>query len=379
MFEYLEGTRRHRGSVTGSSSALGLGHKSSTAATLDGLVENMTYLLKEMKEREDITVSTHAAVNAAADRVAATYLKSKDDAYHDVCKELWKYQESLSREKIQAEKLANPSKHIVDNSLQPNGSDIVLLWGYTRNYPEKHSAEMIQQITQNRESYCAKHGYTNMMVYFDDYMPKGKQYEDMAKAWLKVYAIKDAYKKHPNAKWFFWLDVDAIIMDESIDLASHILHPSVLTERTLHGAPIGERGKTYKGKFSKPKDKFNPEEIEFIAAQDSWFLNAGVLLMKNTEFMKNMVSNKWLTEKNIVRKELVFAEQDVLNDIIMEDPEMFKRWAPTPQWVMNAYHDTYNFEPSRWVEGDFIAHFPGESPKESYAETWQRYWAKRVV
>lgn len=332
--------------------------------------------LEHLKQQEDQFHNTHDLVAQAANLAAQSYEKKKDDVLHDVCIQLWRLQQTRARELVEEKRKESPPQQHVDNSKQPTGKDIVVLWGYTRNYPSQYPKSMFEQLTENRNQFCQSHGYTPMMVYFDDYIQPG--YENIAKAWLKVFALQDAYNKHPEAKWFFWIDADAIIMNENIDLASHVLDPDVLRSITSHSSPLGEQGIRYRGKFSVSESDFKPEEVELIAAQDEWFLNAGIMLLKNTEFMKNMIDNEWLTEANLAQTDLVFAEQDSLNGIIMNNPEMLKRWAVIPQYIFNSYDYTYQFEPSRWREGDFIVHFPGGSVSSEYVSRWDNYWDLRI-
>lgn len=343
--------------------------------TVEQFLQDMTKTLSVINSREEAMKDTNALINEASNKIMQGYAKDQEDAYQKVCGQLWKSQETRSRENHERQKKDHPRKAEVDNSKKPSGSDIVLLWGYTKNYPDKYPREIFDQLKHNRETYCKTHGYINMGVLFDDYVNDDNK--DSAKAWLKVYAIKDAFNKHPNAKWVFWLDVDAIIMDENLDVASHILDPEALKSIVCYDSPIAERGKKYKGKFSPSKDKFNPDEIELVAAQDEWFLNAGVLLIKNTKFMRDIVEKDWLTKENL-KRDLVFAEQDVLNDLIMNNQELRKRWAIIPQWAINAYDSSYRFQPAHWQPGDFIAHFPGNSGNGKYPDIWKRYWEQRT-
>ena len=53
--------------------------------------------------------------------------------------------------------------------------------------------------------------------------------------WGKLPSIMHAFETHPSAEWVWWLDIDAIIMNSSVDLYDYLLNPEVLKTRLLLG------------------------------------------------------------------------------------------------------------------------------------------------
>lgn len=329
--------------------------------------------MASLQHSVEANYDTEQRVQQAVDRLVQDMRVSEEEARKKLCHEMWRLQESLSRERVEKEKKDNITQTFSDG---PSGSEIVVIWGYTESYPDRYPKELMDQLEENRKNFCVNNGYVNFKVMFDKYLTPG--HEDTKKAWLKVYAIQDAYQQFPDAKWFFWIDSDAIIVDETADLRKVILNEDVLRHKMHYGMPVADRTRQYH-KFTAKEDEINFDEINLIASQDEWFFNAGVMLMRNTKFMKDIIDKQWLTEENIA-KPYKYAEQDVLNDLLMENDELFKRWAPVPQSAFNAYHQAYSFGPSKWHKGDFLAHFPGESKKEQlYIDTWKKYWDERVT
>lgn len=340
------------------------------AYSLQKVVSSVDKLNAQMEQHADM----ERLIEAAASNAGKVFEKKKEDTLHEIARQLWRLQETESRERVEQKKIDNPRQRVINNSLKPNGSDIVLVSAITRDYPKRMPGNMFDQMKGNRENYCKKHGYINFMAILDDYINDSNK--DMNKNWFKLYALKDAFDKYPDSQWFMWLDADLIIMEETIDLASLVLNPEVMRKQVFYNAPLADRSRRYRGAMTASEKDFDPERIELIACQDEWFLNAGVFLIKRTDFMRNMIDEQWLTEENMKRK-LQYHEQDCLNDLVINNKELRKRFVSVPQSVFNAYHEAYSFEPSKWKEGDFIVHFPGESKKDHYPADWSKYWDKK--
>lgn len=333
----------------------------------------------ELPKHADSSVLNEYAklLKQAVGTVAESAGVPSDDSLSKLYHQIWRIEETLSRQRLSAGVSLGPQATGQANAKAklPQGSDIVLVWGYTTDYLQKYPSEMIEQMRLNRQSYCNKHGYTNFEKNFDEYIDR----RPLKKlTWLKMYAIQDALRQHPEAQWVMWIDSDVIIMDENVDLATHILDPKVMAQKVLYSMPVADRRKKYR-KFSLSQNEFDANKIELIASQDEWFFNTGVLLIKNTAFMRDIIDNHWFTDKNI-DKGYKYAEQDCMIDLLLENTtDLFNRWAPMPQSVFNAYHQKYTLDASKWHPGDFIAHFPGESRKgQFYIDTWNRYWAMRT-
>lgn len=340
------------------------------AYNLQRVFKTVDKLNSQIEQHADV----QRLIDEAAQNAAKVFELSKEDARHEVSRQLWRLQETRSREEVERMKKESPRERVIDNSMKPNGSDIVLVWGVSSDYPDRMPAGMYDQMKQNRENYCQKHGYINFMANLDEYFDEDNK--NVKKFWLKLYAMKDAFERYPDSEWFMWLDADIIIMEETIDLASHVLNPSAMKNQVYYNAPLATKSRRHNGDLTNSEEAFDPEKIELIACQDDWFLNVGVFLIKRTDFMINMINDKWLTKTNM-DKTLRYPEQDCLNDLIIGDKEVRRRFASVPQSVLNAYHEGYHFEPSRWKEGDFIVHFPGESKKDIYKDSWAKYWNQK--
>ena len=71
----------------------------------------------------------------------------------------------------------------------------------------------------NKEEYCKKHGYS-FIVYPD----MKDDYPHRWTSWIKVKVLMQAIEDHRNVDWFFWCDIDNLIMNLDIKLENKIIH-----------------------------------------------------------------------------------------------------------------------------------------------------------
>lgn len=316
-------------------------------------------------------------VQKVVDSIDRELVLSKDDLIHNAFRRIWLQQEGAFRENVEREKkerreklkkLKQEGKQPKVPDLSPRGSDIVLVTGYTSNIKEKYPV-LIEQMAQNRQEYADRHKYTNMIVDLDK--DKEKLDKGVKLHWLKLYAIQHAFDEHPEAKWVFWLDYDAIIMNMDIDLATHVLHPDSLKEKIMYDLPMTNIGKRFKGLTFRGKNKVKVENIELILCHDPITLNTGGMFLKRTDFIRNKTMDMWMTE-DYMHTNYEFPEQDPLADLLQKNEELYNKMAIVSVTVFNSYYESYGIDSSRYKPGDWICHFPGQ--KGSLNDNWQVMW-----
>lgn len=297
-------------------------------------------------------------------------IDSKDDMISKAWHEVWELKENLSRMKVEQNK---KDKVEQPKGLSPKGRDIVLLTGYTSDFEVKFP-KIARQMKENRQKYCDKHGYSNLVVDLDQH--KSKLEPGIPLHWLKLYAIKEAFDKFPESQWVFWLDADALLMNLDIELAGHILNKDVLREKLMYNMPLARRGQKFRGDKYPSKDKVNVDDIELILEQDTMTFNTGGMILKRSDYIMHTLMDMWLTKENMEKK-FTFPEQDVLTDLIFENKnDLFKRVGFVPQSIINSYWEDHWVASGRYHEGDFLCHFPGKSKHpESFEKAWNHMWA----
>jgi hypothetical protein len=77
-------------------------------------------------------------------------------------------------------------------------------------------------------------GYTFLLLDSDKYSISVEKHP----VWCKVPALVEAFQEYPSAEWFWWFDLDTIIMTPHLDLHEHLLDPAALQSRLLSGERI---------------------------------------------------------------------------------------------------------------------------------------------
>lgn len=295
-------------------------------------------------------------------------LKSKDDLIHDTMQRVWDLMEQRSRNQVEEEKKANKPR---PKGLSPKGGDIVVVTGYTRDFAEKFP-KIAQQMHENRNDYCKRHGYHYLFVDLDVYKPNLE--EGIPLHWLKLYAIKQAFDQFPDSKWIFWIDADALFMTPELDFASHILDKEVLKRKLIYGLPMAHVGRRFKGRMYKQESEVDIDNIELILCHDTFSMNSGGMLLKRTDYIMHTFMDMWLTQENM-RTKYVSPEQDVMIELILNNDELYNKLGLVPTSIFNSYWEDYWVDSGIFRKGDLICHFPGKSKSpEGFEKAWNHMW-----
>ncbi|KAJ5635756.1 uncharacterized protein N7484_009069 [Penicillium longicatenatum] len=237
---------------------------------------------------------------------------------------------------------------------------------------ESFSESYINKIITNREDYAKRHGYTNFFASVSEY---DEAVGDQPRSWALVPAVRHAMATHPNAAYFFHLNQNALIMNPTKSLKSHLLERSKLESIIMKDVPIVPPDSIIRT-FSHLKEK----DIDFITTQDGEDLSPSSFVLKNGDFARFFL-DLWFDP---LFRNYNFAKAEVhgLDHIMQWHPTVLARTAIVPQRVLNAYSkDSYGAGPDgTYTDGDFIIRFPGCDKAqakgcvemESYYMLWQR-------
>lgn len=126
--------------------------------------------------------------------------------------------------------------------------------------------------------------------------------------WAKLPAIVEAFNTHPQAKWVWWLDLDAIIMNPEVELTKHLLARNVLRKKMKTGFEMNKSGGGMSGVVTRRNP--NMDNIDLIVTQDQNGLNAGSFWIRRSEFSR-MFIDMW-ADPFFVRENWIAQEQDAM-------------------------------------------------------------------
>lgn len=171
--------------------------------------------------------------------------------------------------------------------------------------------------------------------------------------WSKVPILVDALKQYPDAKWIWWLDVDAIIMTPTIDLGEHFLNPDPMFSK-LKKEPYKLRGYENDALLDLPKHP-DPNNINLLIAGDHNGINAGSFFLRRSDWT-NMFLDIWL-DPLYRGMDWAGKEQDALIHMMQYHKIIGDHVGILPQRMMNAYSE--GDENMRWQPKDLAIHFAG--------------------
>ncbi|KAK9370710.1 galactosyl transferase GMA12/MNN10 family-domain-containing protein [Lipomyces kononenkoae] len=256
------------------------------------------------------------------------------------------------------------------DTLEPKGNKIVLLTASDGKGHNGAISNLLQMVNENREDYCAFHGYTHQFLNISTFHTG-----DRPAVWSKIPAIQETFRLHPDAEWVWWLDTDAIIMTPSIDLAGHVLHPEAMKKQIEYDTPFKlPSGKDSGFRVSRDMDL---SQVDIVVSQDHNGVNAGSILFRRSEWSFAFL-DMWI-DPMYVNSGFERFEQDALNHIILNHAKIRSRVAVVHQRAINAFSVGDDDQKMGWMTGDLVVHFAGCWVQNECDLRWKDFWSRRQV
>ncbi|CAG8537237.1 2982_t:CDS:2, partial [Ambispora leptoticha] len=208
-----------------------------------------------------------------------------------------------------------------DNNENKNGGLSIAIVTSSFVYKDMCMVNAVVPAADNKREYAKKHGY-----YFVPRFAEFAQqtFRHRKTVWGKLDAVE---KVLPYYDWLFWVDMDAVIVNQEITIESLLEN---FTSRV--GGP----------------EAFNQKHLIVAKPRGDGMINAGVFLLRNTEW-----SRKFLREVQGRKAQYFgkFYEQRAMWDVMNED-----EWKDGALLLSDDDH-TFNTFPKRYKYGDFVVHF----------------------
>ena len=215
---------------------------------------------------------------------------------------------------------------------------------------------------KNKKVYCEKHGYT--LHYATDggdevsgrkFIAKGPPIPEdyIAMGWGKIYLMKDAMDKYPDAEWIFNADCDTMITNMEIKLEDivatqarpniHILMPSDCNgincgTMMVRNSPIGRAF------------------LDTIIAGEPLYRHCG---MFENQLIQDMLVGQWMWWGEMKPGGSVWSDvSNVLRQRVMNSYDYSKLPLLKDR---PHYNDIIWGESGQWQEGDFMIQWPATS------------------
>lgn len=182
---------------------------------------------------------------------------------------------------------------------------------------------------KNKRAYAKRHGYG---LTIKDLTVSKRYSHEYREGWQKVDILKQSMREFPNAEWFWWLDLDTLIMEPDRSLESHLFSRlDYMVDRTLnHYNPLGI-------KIDIPYVDYT-QSIDLLITQDCGGFNLGSFLIRNSEWSKQLV-DIWFEPVAYEQKHMVWEhkEQDTLESLYATEAWIRSRVGFLPLRAINAF------------------------------------------
>ncbi|KAH3680637.1 hypothetical protein WICMUC_000194 [Wickerhamomyces mucosus] len=235
---------------------------------------------------------------------------------------------------------------------------------------EKYELSHLTKIVQNRVNYAQRKNYGIYVRWLQEFIPLLEN-SQQSKEWCKIFLIRAAMYTFPNAKYFWYLDEDAIIMNYNIDLYKYLLHPKALEPIMLKDQPIiPPNGVIHTFKNTKA------ENVELILTQIGQDLNLNSFIIKNGFYSKSLLefwSDKLFRNYHNFPG---FAESAITH-ILQWHPVYLARTALIPPRTIASLHSAIELKDDiHYNEGDFVASLRDCQSRKSCESEIDLYWSK---
>lgn len=304
---------------------------------------------------------------------------NKEDDPDPIVQRLKEEEENQLSELVKAKNYFKNQDKIVYKGKGGSYPEVVIVT--TINF-DKYSMEALAHIVQNRVDYAHAHGYGIYVRWSQEFLPALNSFSYMQmeekEKWTRLFATRAAMFAFPKAKWFWYLDEDALIMDSSVDILDTVLSPSSLNSLLLREQPIIPPSgiiKTYKNTRA--------DTIRLILVQSPSKVETTSFIVKNDDVGESLIQG-WCDKLFVSYSNFPFGPDSAITHILQWHPYFLSKTAIVPTNVFASIHPETEVPPptdgsrtdfTLYHEGDFVATWWG-CKKVECEKIMNKYYAK---
>lgn len=237
-----------------------------------------------------------------------------------------------------------------------------------KNYPdviivtavdfERYSLDALTKLVQNRVDYAHKQSYGMYVRWYQEFLPilnslSYLQTKEKAK-WVRLYCLRAAMFAFPEAKWFWYLDQDAFIMDLNINLQEYVLSPEALSPIMLREQsiiPPNGAIKTYKNTRA--------QLVELLITQSNSKVETTSIILKNSNIGRSILEI-WGDKLYLNYPNFPYGPDSALTHILQWHPFILSKTSIIPPRTISAKNGEVDpqdklSENTVYHKGDFVA------------------------
>lgn len=232
------------------------------------------------------------------------------------------------------------------------------------------SPEYLEKIIDNRKHYAMAHGYALYARFVQEFKDDYSHSFSGKSSWAKIPLCRAALLAFPTAKYFWYLDETALIMNPLVDLEESLLNPKSLGSLMIKDVPVVKNSDIIKTfKYTKT------EQVQFIISQDDEGLNPISFIFKNSDY-SNSLMEYWGEPCHREYKGFVRAETSALNHLSIWHHSILSKIAVVPPRTIAALAVSSDIDRA-YSDGDFVAIFDCDSESKACMNTFNKFWNGR--
>lgn len=267
------------------------------------------------------------------DKIRIRSLNDFDDPDYNVQKQ----KEEEENKKLDLDKaknfFKNQDKIVYNPSSSSKGPEVVIV---TAVDFDKYSMDALTKIVQNRVDYAHLQNYGIYVRWSQEFLPYFNDFNALKdkerSKWTRVFAMKAAMFAFPDAKWFWYLDEDSLIMNMKLNLHDYILEPSALNSAMMKDQSlIPPNGiiKTYKNAKA--------ESVRFIFVQSGQKIETNSFLVKNDYIARSMLDS-WGDDLYMRYPNFPYGPDSALTHILQWHPFILSKTTIVPTKTIGSSH-----------------------------------------
>ncbi|RLV92160.1 putative alpha-16-mannosyltransferase [Spathaspora sp. JA1] len=221
---------------------------------------------------------------------------------------------------------------------------------------ERYSLDGMTKLIQNRVDYAHFQNYGTFVRYSQEFLPQLNaqsflQTREKAK-WVRIYCMQAARFAFPNAKWFWFVDQDSLIMDMSINIEEYMLNEQALDPIMMREQPLVPPSgaiKTYKN--------VKPNSIKLIVTQSESMIETTSFVLKNDHVGKSILEI-WGNPLYLNYQSFPYGPDSAITHILQWHPFVLSKTTIVPARTIAAAHNFKKKDTSDskfvYTEGDFV-------------------------
>lgn len=260
-------------------------------------------------------------------------------------------EEDKSMEAVTKRAFRDHSKKVFRSSTKGKSPEVVLV--STVDF-DNYDLDYLTKVVQNRVDYAQKHGHGVYIRWLQEFVPMLQEYDNDIK-WTKQLLLRAAMYAFPEAKYFWFLDQNAYIMRNDVDILPYTLTPEALDPIIKRDQPLALPNgiiKTYKN--------IKAEGIRLILTQNHKSIDTGSFVVVNDIFGRGLL-DFWTDP--LFRRYPTFINEDAeaLTHILQWHPILLSKTAIVPARSIASRHrdaqDAAENDPLYYKEGDFVVSY----------------------